>query len=86
LLALQSIPDVLPGRSETIELWPLSQGEIDGEPDGFVDAVFSSDALLQARSTGLKKADYLTRIAAAAIPTRSGGTLRGAAADSSPAT
>lgn len=23
-----------PGRSETIELWPLSQGEIDGEPDG----------------------------------------------------
>src|SRR5215469_1792569 len=45
LLALQSIPDALPGRSETIELWPLSQGEIDGEPDGFVDAVFSSGAL-----------------------------------------
>jgi uncharacterized protein len=26
LLALQSIPDLLPGRSETVELWPLSQG------------------------------------------------------------
>nr|BFE65422.1 ATP-binding protein [Dactylosporangium thailandense] len=40
LLALQSVPDALPGRSETIELWPLSQGEIDGAPDGFVDAAF----------------------------------------------
>ncbi|MGH3274602.1 MAG: ATP-binding protein [Streptosporangiaceae bacterium] len=27
LLALQSIPDALPGRSETIKLWPLSQGQ-----------------------------------------------------------
>jgi uncharacterized protein len=38
LLAVQGLPDALPGRSETIELWPLSQGEIDSEPDGFVDA------------------------------------------------
>lgn len=68
LLALQSIPDALPGRSETIELWPLSQGEIDGEPDGFVDAVFGSAALLQARSTGLKKADYLARVARGGYP------------------
>lgn len=28
LFALRDIPDLLPGRSETIELWPLSQGEI----------------------------------------------------------
>lgn len=68
LLALQSIPDALPGRSETIELWPLSQGEIDGEPDGFVDAVFGSDVPLQARSTGLKKADYLARVACGGYP------------------
>lgn len=39
LLALRDIPDLLPGRSETIELWPLSQGEIDRTADGFVDAV-----------------------------------------------
>src|SRR5262250_1919634 len=26
---LRSLPDALPGRSETIELWPLSRGEID---------------------------------------------------------
>jgi hypothetical protein len=29
LLGLRDLPDALPGRSETIELWPLSQGEID---------------------------------------------------------
>jgi hypothetical protein len=26
---------------ETIELWPFAQGEIDGRPDRFIDAVFS---------------------------------------------
>jgi predicted AAA+ superfamily ATPase len=29
LLRLKDLPDALPGRAETIELWPLSQGEID---------------------------------------------------------
>ena len=39
LWGLRGIPDTLPGRSETIELWPLAQGELCGGPDGFVDAV-----------------------------------------------
>jgi AAA domain len=34
LLGLRDLPDALPGRAETIELWPLSQGEIDSAPDG----------------------------------------------------
>ena len=42
LLALRGLPDTLPGRIETIELWPFSQGEIDGTPDGFVDAIFDA--------------------------------------------
>jgi uncharacterized protein len=33
--------DALPGRLETIELWPLSQGEIDGTPEGFIDVLFT---------------------------------------------
>ncbi|CAN5420648.1 ATP-binding protein [soil metagenome] len=61
LLSLRALPDVLPGRSETIELWPLSQGEIDGEPDGFVDAAFAEGADLRARSTELRRSDYLDR-------------------------
>jgi len=43
LLGLRDLPDALPGRTETIELWPLSQGEIDSAADGFVDAVFRLD-------------------------------------------
>lgn len=41
LLGLRSLPDTLVGRSETIELWPFSQGEIDGTTETFVDTVFS---------------------------------------------
>ncbi|MER5625287.1 ATP-binding protein [Streptosporangium sp. NPDC002544] len=40
VLGLKSLPDALPGRMETIELWPFSQGEIDGGADDFVDSVF----------------------------------------------
>jgi hypothetical protein len=68
LLALHSLPDALPGRSETIELWPLSQGEIDGKPDGFVDAVFSTDAGFSARVPQLHRSDYQSRIARGGYP------------------
>ncbi|WP_018349271.1 ATP-binding protein [Longispora albida] len=68
LLALSSLPDALPGRSETIELWPLSQGEIDGEPDGFVDAAFAEGAELRAVSAGLRRKDYVARAARGGYP------------------
>jgi len=69
LLSLQSLPDALPGRSETIELWPLSQGEIDGEPDGFVDAAFRAEGVLSAAASRLHRSDYLARIARGGYPT-----------------
>jgi predicted AAA+ superfamily ATPase len=40
VLALRSLPDALPGRMEVIELWPFSQGEMNGGHDLFVDAAF----------------------------------------------
>jgi predicted AAA+ superfamily ATPase len=61
LLGLSSLPDALPGRSETIELWPLSQGEIDSSPDGFVDAAFAAGAELRAADHGLIRRDYIAR-------------------------
>jgi uncharacterized protein len=61
LLGLASLPDALPGRSETIELWPLSQGEIDGRPDEFVDAVFTLGVEIPAANGGLRRRDYIAR-------------------------
>jgi predicted AAA+ superfamily ATPase len=61
LLALRSIPDSMPGRSETIELWPLSQGEIDGYPDRFVDEAFAQGSDLRAVPLELRRQDYVDR-------------------------
>ncbi|MEU4830648.1 ATP-binding protein [Streptosporangium sp. NPDC023615] len=61
LLGLRDLPDALPGRSETIELWPLSQGEIEQSADGFVDAVFRHGPDLTVPRATLRRNDYLDR-------------------------
>lgn len=67
ILALRDLPDALPGRMETIELWPFSQGEIDGTADRFVDAAFSLGTGLR-RSSDLRRRDYLDRIVRGGYP------------------
>jgi len=52
---------------ETIELWPFSQGEIDGTPDRFVDAIFSHGPELRHRSA-LSRADYAGRVVRGGYP------------------
>ncbi|MET9338527.1 ATP-binding protein [Nonomuraea sp. NPDC003804] len=61
LLGLRDLPDALPGRSETIELWPLSQGEIERSDDGFVDEAFRQGPDLKVAAAGLRRPDYLHR-------------------------
>lgn len=61
LLGLQEIPDLLPGRAETVELSPLSQGEIDGLPDGFVEALFRYGTDIRVPSSELRREDYVAR-------------------------
>lgn len=61
LLGLRDLPDALPGRSETIELWPLSQGEIERTADGFVDAAFRHGPDLTVLRPSLRRSDYLNR-------------------------
>ncbi|GAA1008030.1 hypothetical protein Aple_044780 [Acrocarpospora pleiomorpha] len=61
LLGLRDLPDSLPGRAETIELWPLSQGEIDSTPDAFVDTVFAAGPDLVIPPSSLRKRDYVER-------------------------
>jgi uncharacterized protein len=67
VMALRTVPDALPGRMETIELWPLSQGEIDGKPDRFVDAAFSLGTKLKHKSTATR-AEYAERVARGGFP------------------
>ncbi len=67
LLGLRSLPDALVGRSETIELWPFSQGEIDGKPDRFIDAVFEPEGTLVTSAT-LDRSDYIERTVRGGFP------------------
>jgi uncharacterized protein len=67
VLALRDLPDALPGRMETIELWPFSQGEIDRSPGTFVDAAFRQGPRLN-RTSPLRKRDYLDRLVRGGYP------------------
>jgi predicted AAA+ superfamily ATPase len=67
VLGLRGLPDALPGRTETIELWPFSQGEIDGNADRFVDAVFEQGEGLTHESA-ITRQDYAERIVRGGFP------------------
>lgn len=66
VLGLRALPDTLPGRTETVELWPFSQGEVDGAPDGFVDAVLDGD--LPVHASAVSRAGYAERIVRGGFP------------------
>lgn len=67
LLGLRDLPDTLPGRMETVELWPLSQGEIHGGPDRFVDAIFERGPALDHESTE-NRSGYVERLVRGGFP------------------
>ncbi|MEV0756099.1 ATP-binding protein [Streptosporangium sp. NPDC050280] len=67
VLGLRGLPDALPGRMETIELWPFSQGEIDGTADGFVDAVFAGPDDLH-HTSEVSRAEYAERLVRGGFP------------------
>jgi len=67
VLRLRSLPDTLPGRMETIELWPLSQGEIDQIYDNFVDVVFRDGASTSCSSDETRQS-YITRLVRGGYP------------------
>lgn len=67
LLGLRGLPDALVGRSETVELWPFAQGEIDNKPDGFVDAAFAEPVAVRTAGS-LAKQDYFLRALRGGFP------------------
>ena len=46
VLALPKLADSLAGRLQIVTLWPLSQGEIEGEKENFIDWVFGEELRL----------------------------------------
>ncbi len=42
LLTLPTVADALPGRVQYVNLWPLSQGELRGTRETFIDAIFDA--------------------------------------------
>jgi predicted AAA+ superfamily ATPase len=67
LFGMLAAPDALPGRMETIELWPFSQGEIDAAPDRFVDAAFALGPGLR-HDSSVTRSDYAMRIVRGGLP------------------
>lgn len=67
VLLLPRVASALTGRMEVLTLWPLSQGELEGAPDGFVDAVFAERLPALAPETRAS-ADIATRIQRGGFP------------------
>lgn len=69
VLGLRALPDSLVGRNETIELWPFSQGEIDGTRDGFVDRVFGAEpGLVHRDEPAVSRREYAERLVRGGFP------------------
>ncbi len=67
VLGMRGLPDALPGRMETIELWPLSQGEIEETADRFVDAAFDFGPELRHTSKE-DRTGYVERVVRGGFP------------------
>jgi len=68
LLTMKQVPDALPGRMETIELWPLSQGEIDKlSTEQFIDRIFAEGPSFT-HGSALTRTDYAARLARGGFP------------------
>ncbi len=68
-LTVPTISESLAGRAVFLELWPFTQGELHGAPDGFLETPFADpDLLLAGGPAALGLADYLGRICAGGFP------------------
>ncbi len=73
VLGLKTLPDALPGRMETIELWPFSQGELSEEDnrdkgDSFIDAVFQLADMPLPQLSAVPRQELAIRITRGCFP------------------
>lgn len=59
ILLLPRLAEALVGRMQIMNLWPLSQGEIEGREEHFIDAVFSTGELPGRRLQPIEKKGVL---------------------------
>ncbi|MGH3933318.1 MAG: ATP-binding protein [Pseudonocardiaceae bacterium] len=67
VLMLPKVADALPGRMEIVELWPLSQGEIESRPESFVDTIFEQ-VLPTAVATRVSRGELFGRVLRGGFP------------------
>jgi predicted AAA+ superfamily ATPase len=68
-LTVPTISESLAGRAAFLELWPFTQGELEGAPDRFVDVAFSDPGSLRDGPPGTEgPAGYLRRAVAGGYP------------------
>lgn len=67
VLLLPKLSESLVGRMEILTLWPLSQGEIEGRKEGFIDTLFDMGAHLPALKP-LSRQELWGRIAQGGYP------------------
>lgn len=69
VLTLPRVAETLAGRMEVLRMWPLSQGEIEGHREGFLDALFAGEPeALAAGAVPSSRDELLGRIAAGGYP------------------
>jgi len=66
-LFLPKVSESLAGRMEVLKLWPFSQGEIEGQQEGFIDRCFAKDFKPRA-FTGSDWPSLVDRIVAGGYP------------------
>ncbi len=68
-LTLPTLSESLAGRVDIIDLWPLSQGEVDRRRESFIDRLFGPTAeLRRLRPEPLSRRDYYERICRGGFP------------------
>ncbi len=65
---MPQMADALAGRMRALTLWPLTQGEIGGNPVSFIDTVFDEGEPFRVSSDGSGREDLLTRIVRGGFP------------------
>lgn len=68
ILSLPRFSDALAGRMEILTLWPLSQGEIEGRKEGFIDFLFGKETPSIKKNHAEGKKELINRMLAGGYP------------------